>query len=151
MVFFAQQGCELAAIRPTGKGDVTKTHVAWRTKKGELPSISSLLSDGKYLYLVGPAGHLSCWQIEDGKMIWEEDPELTFLTSPTLSGKRVYLFADDGTVLILRAGAKYEVIGKAHMGEDEVISACPAFLNGQIYVRGKSNLYCIGSAKPAGG
>jgi hypothetical protein len=41
----------------------------------------------------------------------------------------------------VRAGAKYELLGTASLGEEA--HATPAFMDGRIYIRGKENLYCI--------
>jgi hypothetical protein len=43
---------------------------------------------------------------------------------------------------IIKADREYKVLGEPALGEE---SACtPAFTNGRIYIRGESNLYCIG-------
>jgi len=50
---------ELLAIRPDGRGDVTKTHVAWSLKRGA-PLTPSPIIVGDELYIVNDGGIASC-------------------------------------------------------------------------------------------
>src|SRR6185436_942346 len=49
----------LQAIRPSGKGDVSETHVAWTFRKG-IPQNPSPLLAGDELYLVSDKGVATC-------------------------------------------------------------------------------------------
>ena len=55
-----------SAIDPTGSGDVSKTHVKWKTDvKG--PAGSSAIIVGDYLYRIGDQGNLRCWKAATGE------------------------------------------------------------------------------------
>jgi outer membrane protein assembly factor BamB len=44
-------------------------------------------------------------------------------------------------MIIIKADREYEEVARYELGEEA--NACPAFLDGRIYIRGKENLYCI--------
>ena len=45
-------------------------------------------------------------------------------------------------MFVLKAGPKFELIGKNDLGEE--CHASPAILHGQIFIRTLDHLYCIG-------
>ncbi|MCX6910041.1 MAG: PQQ-binding-like beta-propeller repeat protein [Verrucomicrobia bacterium] len=142
-VFTAIEGEKLAAIKPDGSGDVTKTHVAWSAEDG-LPDVSSPLCDGQRVYLATSTGTITCFEATKGKKLWEKELDnISFKSSPALAGDKVYIFSDKSTCVVLQAGDTYKEVARAELGE-EVLSS-PAFADGRIYVRGKKSLFCIGS------
>src|SRR5205807_3483263 len=60
----------LLAIRPDGAGDVTETHVAWKTGKAA-PHTPSPLPAGDELYMVSDAGVASCLDAVTGRVHWQ--------------------------------------------------------------------------------
>jgi outer membrane protein assembly factor BamB len=130
----------LAAIRPGGQGDVTETNIVW-TIEGVMPDICSPLTNGDMIFLLETEGFMTCCDAKDGETIWEKDLGKIFMASPSLVGDNVYLMAEDGTMIIIKADKKFKEIRRCELGENSI--ACPAFLNGRIYIRGKENLYCI--------
>ncbi len=151
----------LVAIRPGGQGNVTETHIVWTAEDG-LPDICSPLSNGELVFLLETYGLLTCYDAKDGSKVWEEDLGETFTASPSMVGDRVYLLTEDGVMIIVQAlgkldqknsdspsantreaGREFQEIGRCELGEGS--SACPAFMDGRIYIRGEENLYCIGS------
>ena len=142
-VFTAIEGEKLAAIKPDGAGDVTKTHVAWSAEDG-LPDVSSPLCDGQRVYLATSTGTITCYEATKGKKLWEKELDsISFKSSPTLAGDKVFFFSDKGTVFVLQAGDAYKEVARAELGE-EVLSS-PAFADGRIYIRGKKLLFCVGN------
>jgi outer membrane protein assembly factor BamB len=131
----------LVAIKPTGQGDVTKTHIAWKMDEGT-PDICSPVSDGTYAYLMGSSGFLMCCSVADGKKVYEQELKGDFRASPSLVGDKLYLLDLKGTMHIAQAGPAYKELGTCELGEE--CYASPAFADGRIYLRGSENLYCIG-------
>lgn len=136
----------LVAIRPTGKGDVTETHIAWTMDEGA-PDICCPVSDGEYAYLLESYGLLMCCRLADGEKVYEHDLRDSFTASPSLVAGQLYLLSMDGVMIIAEAGPEYKELGKNELGEK--CHASPAFVDGRIYIRGLENLYCIG--EPATG
>jgi outer membrane protein assembly factor BamB len=142
LVFATNAYASLAAIRPDGQGDVTSTNIVWSADSG-LPDICSPLSDGKLLFLLQTYGLMTCYDVKTGKIVWENDFAETFKASPSLVGDNVFLLTDDGLMIIIKLDRQVKEVGRYELGEKTNCS--PAFLDGRIYIRGKENLYCIGS------
>jgi outer membrane protein assembly factor BamB len=147
LVFAIQPFSQLVAIKPTGQGDVTKTHIAWKGEDG-IPDICSPVSDGKYLYLLDSEGLITCYNVADGKKVYEHDLKVPCRASPSIVGDKLYILSLKGVMHIAQAGPEYKELGKCEL--DEECLSSPAFLDGRIYIRGVKNLYCIGPT-PAGG
>lgn len=143
LIFVIEPYSTLVAIKPDGKGDVTKTHIAWSIDEGT-PDISCPVSNGEFIFLMTTEGLLTCYKTADGAKLWEHDLEKNFLASPSLVGNRLYMLSEKGIMYIAEVGTEYKELAKCELGED--CYASPAFMNGRIYIRGKDNLYCIGSS-----
>jgi len=141
LVFGIHPYTKLVAIRPTGRGDVTKTHIAWKAEDG-IPDICSPVSNGKLIFTLETQGKLTCYKVSDGKKLWEEDLKTNFTSSPSLVGDRLYLLSEKGVMFIIKAGSKYMELNKSELGEN--CYASPAFADGRLYIRSNKNLYCIG-------
>ena len=141
LVFVIEPYTKLVAIRPDGRGDVTKTHIAWSVEDGT-PDITSPVSNGELIFLLTTEGLLICYKVTDGTKLWEKDLEKYFYASPSLVGNSVYLLSEKGTMFIVEAGHEYKELARCELGEE--CRASPAFADGRIYIRGQENLYCIG-------
>ena len=144
LVLAANSGSVLAAIKPDGKGDVSATHISWKVEEG-LPDIVSPLTDGKLVWLITSSGSLTCCKVKDGAKVYDHDLGGSINASPTLVGNKIYILNSEGTMIIIDAGEQYKELGQCKLGE--AAAATPAFAGGRIFIRGKSNLYCIGPAK----
>ncbi len=136
----------LSAVRADGSGDVTQTHVAWKAE-GSIPDICSPLTDGTLAWTLATTGTLTCWDLADGNKVYEQELKQEFNASPSLAGGKLYLLSTKGTMLILDAGREFKEVGRCELAEGA--HASPAFAPGRIFIRGRSNLYCI--ANPGGG
>jgi outer membrane protein assembly factor BamB len=137
----------LVAVRPDGRGDVSKTHIAW-TAAFSAPDISSPVGDDEFVYTLGTDGVLCCFKVSDGTKVYEQQLKGNFQASPSLVGGRLYLLSESGTMLIAEAGAEYNEVGRCALGER--CYASPAFVDGSIYIRGVEHLYCIGTGSGQG-
>jgi len=142
LVLVIEPYSKLVAIKPDGKGDVTKTHIAWISEEGG-PDICSPVSNGKSVFLLATEGLLESYNVSDGKRLWEKDMKEYFLASPSLVGDKLYLLSEKGVMFIAEAESEYKELAKCEL--DEKCHASPAFADGRIYIRGLENLYCIGS------
>jgi outer membrane protein assembly factor BamB len=133
----------IRAIRTGGKGDVTKTHIAWESKE-DVPKIPSMLYVKPYLYLVTEGGLAKCIEAATGKVIWENRLGDKVSASPVWADGRIYFLSEEGLTTIIEAGPEFKVIAKNDIGEK--CGASPAISQGQIFIRSESNLYCIGNA-----
>ena len=143
LVFVIEPYSKLVAIKPDGKGDVTETHIAWVSEEGG-PDICSPVSNGESIFLLATEGLLECYNVSDGKRLWEKDLQEYFLASPSLVGNNLYLLSEKGVMFIAEAESEYKELARCEL--DEKCHASPAFTDGRIYIRGVENLYCIGSS-----
>ncbi len=132
------------AIRPGGKGNVTDTHIAWRTTRGAAYVPSPIIS-GRYLLMVADSGIASCFEARTGKRHWMERLPGGHSPSPVSADGLVYFVSDRGVATVIRPSETFAVIAKNELGEP--VSASPAISQGQIFLRTHQNLYCIGSKK----
>ena len=142
LVFVVEPYSKLVAIKTDGRGDVTKTHIAWVSEEGG-PDICSPVSNGELIFLLATEGLLECYKVSDGKKLWDKDLQEYFLASPSIVGNNLYLLSEKGVIYIAEAGSEYKELAKCELGEK--CHASPAFADGRIYIRGVENLYCIGS------
>jgi outer membrane protein assembly factor BamB len=132
---------ELLAIRADGTGDVTRTHVVWRSGKGVSYVPSPLYADGR-LYVVTDAGVAHCFDAATGKPVWQGRLEDTFIASPVLAGGLLYAAGESGRTHVLRAGPKFEVVATNDLGEETLAS--PVVCGGRLFLRTDRHLWCIG-------
>lgn len=141
-VFTANMGATLTAIRPDMTGDVSKTGIAW-TCQDDLPDIVSPLCAEGLLYMVTTEGVVTCLDAKTGKKQWDHNYNAGFHASPVFASGRIYVTENSGKTHVLAAGSTFKELGIASVGED--VRATPAFVGDRVYIRGKSNLFCIGA------
>ncbi len=134
------------AIRAGGTGDVTGTsRLVWSYKKGTAYVPSPILY-GDYVYLTTDRGLLTCLDAKTGKVEYEGarvPVPATFSASPVAFEGKILMTSEDGETFVLKAGPKHEVIRTNSLGEP--VYASPAVADGNIFIRGEKNLYCIGA------
>jgi outer membrane protein assembly factor BamB len=142
----------LMAIRPDGKGDVTKTHVTWTIRKGA-PLTPSPLLVGDELYLISDSGIASCLDAKTGKVHWQERIEGNYSASPVYADGRIYCQNETGTGTVLRTGKKFEVLARKNRLEARTLASY-AVADDSIFIRTDHDLYRIAVQKqtrPTGG
>ncbi|MBW7989344.1 MAG: PQQ-like beta-propeller repeat protein [Planctomycetes bacterium] len=133
----------LLAIRPDGKGNVTKTHIAWQDTKGA-PYVPSMIVAGDFLLSVNRAGTAFCYEAATGKVLWQEKLGRHH-ASPVLVEGLVFFINDNGQVNVIKPGVEFERIAQYELGE--LCYASPAISDGQVFVRGFGHLFCFGRRK----
>ena len=90
LVFIATgfQEPALVAVRADGRGDVTRTHVAWTLTRGA-PYTPSPILVGDELYYVSDTGVLSCVDAKTGQMIWQQRIGGNYSASPVFADGRI--------------------------------------------------------------
>jgi outer membrane protein assembly factor BamB len=130
----------ILAIRPDGRGNVTDTHVVWRTTKA-CSYVPSPIAVGKYFLVVSDEGIASCFEASDGTRHWMKRIGSHYSASLVTAAGLVYFTADDGKTTVVRPGTKYEAVAQNDLGER--VYASPAISDGKMYLRGEKNLYSI--------
>ena len=129
----------LVAIKPDGKGDVTKSHIVWQSKKGAYYVPSPVCTDD-YLFTTMTTGQVHCIDVATGNILWVKDMGTQY-SSPVLANGLVYMPNDEGVITVLKPGPKFEPVAINAIGEK--MYASPAISNGKIYLRSFQHLFCI--------
>ncbi len=128
------------AIRPGGRGDVTRSHVAWRTPAGASYVPSILHYDG-LLYMTNEVGVVTCAEAATGSPVWRERLRGVFFASPVAGDGKVYLLSETGETFVLRAGRTAEILARNDLAER--FTASPAISGGRLFLRSDGTLFAI--------
>jgi len=131
---------EVWAVRPDGKGDVTRSHIVWREAK-QAPANPSPLLVEETLYLVNDAGILAARSATTGRLLWSERLGGAFAASPLYADGRLYLCDEDGTTSVVKPGGKFELLARNSL--DGRVQASPAVAGRALFLRTDGHLYRI--------
>jgi len=147
LLFAPSRERPLLALKPGGRGDVTKSHVLWSFNNG--PDVPTPVSDGTYLYSINDRGILYCLDARTGKVIYgpQRLRNATYSGSAVLADGRIYITDEDGVTTVIRSGPKFELLSQNDL-QDYTLSS-PAISDGQIFVRTASFIYAIGRRQAA--
>jgi outer membrane protein assembly factor BamB len=130
----------LLAINPDGRGNVSDTHVAWRSAEGG-PYVPSPITLGDYLLTVSNKGVAFCFQAATGKILWQEKLGKHH-ASPVSAQGLVYFLNDEGVMNVVKPGQDFVLVERSELGEKPYAS--PAISQGQLFLRGDKHLFCFG-------
>ena len=132
---------DFMAIRPGGRGEVTESHILWRTPTGASYVPSILYYDG-LLYMTSDAGILTCADARTGQPVWRQRLRGVFFASPVAADGKVYLVSETGETIVVRAGREADILARNNLGERLIAS--PAISWGHLFIRSDESLFCIG-------
>jgi len=135
----------LLAVRGGGRGDVTRSHLAWKFTEFPTDCVTPAYHNGKLFVLDGDKQMMTCLDPKTGEEKWQGNLGVReiFRSSPSVADGKIYCISEKGTVVVLGAGDEFKVLSTIKMGEDPVYSSI-AIANGQLFIRTAKNLYCIG-------
>lgn len=134
----------ILAIRPDGHGNVTDTHIAWRTTPGAA-YVPSPVAIGPYFLVVADNGVASCFVARTGEHLYRERLPGGHSASLIAANGLAYFLSDDGIMSVVRPGPELDIVAQSKLGEPA--SASPAVHDGQLFIRGHEHLFCIGKKK----
>jgi outer membrane protein assembly factor BamB len=136
----------LMALRLGRTGDLTGTDgIVWTTARGVSYTPSPLVHEGR-LYVVSDNGLVSCLDAETGRPYYAQQRlprPYNFKASPVGAGGKLYLATEEGDVVVLRMGDRFEVLATSTLAGQSFI-ASPVILDGDIYLRSRTHLFRIG-------
>jgi len=132
----------LLAVRIDGKGDVTKSKVAWKLDRG-VPLTPSPLLVGNELYLVTDNGIATCIDAKTGKENWRARLGGNHSASPIYADGRIYFLSEEGESVVIAPGKELKHLATNQL--DGRTLASMAVAGGSIFVRSETHLYRIGS------
>ena len=136
----------MLAIRLDGaKGDLTGSkQIAWSMNR-LTPYVPSPLLYGRKLYFLRHLqGILSCVDLITGEPVAGPFrlPRMRVLfASPVGASNRIYITSREGITLVMEHSDQPKILAVNQL--DDVFSASPALVDGQLFLRGESFLYCL--------
>ena len=131
------------AIRPGGRGDISKTHVVWHVPTGG-PYISSIVHYDGLIYMAGDVGVITCVDGKTGERVWRERLGGIYTASPVAADGKVYLLSETGETIVLKAGRTPTVLARNAIGGR--ILASPAISQGRLFIRTDDQVIAIADA-----
>jgi len=136
------------AVRVDGSGDVTETHIAWKSRR-QVTYVPSPVYHAGHFYSVLDEGMLCCFDAKTGDAVWEQRLEGRFRSSLVMAAGNVYATNDKGVTTVFRAKPQgFETVAVNNLGE--FCYTTPAIAEGRIYLRTGRHLYCLANGVPAG-
>ncbi len=141
-------------VRPNARGDVTLAEgktasesIVWsRTGRGSyMPT--PLIYKG-ILYVLANNGLFDAYNLTTGDELFRQRLPTVgsgFSASPVAADGKIYLTNEDGEILVIAAGEKFNHIATNSMGE--LLMATPALSDGVMYVRSSQTLFAVGRKK----
>jgi outer membrane protein assembly factor BamB len=141
------------AIKPDAEGDIslesnqeTNENVAWSKKSGG-PYMPTPVIYGDYLYCCANNGIVTCYVAKSGEQVYKKrlkspGGQLAFTASPLAADGHVYFTAEDGRVLVVKAGPEFEVVATNQLNQK--ILATPAISEGVMFFRTQNSLIAVG-------
>jgi outer membrane protein assembly factor BamB len=133
----------LFAIDPSGSGDVTDSHIRWKTRRG-VSNIPAPLVVGDFLYMITDSGGMvSCYNAKTGEQIYSErlGGLQNHWVSPVYANGKIYMFSRDGIFSVIEAAPKFNVLSTNK--SDTTFVSMPAIVGNSMLIRSNTHLYRI--------
>jgi outer membrane protein assembly factor BamB len=128
----------LLAVRLDGRGDVTKTHVAWALKRGVSLTPSPLLI-GDELYLISDNGIATCIDAKTGTEHWRARVDGNHSASPIYADGRIYFLSEEGESVVIAPGKEFKLLARNQLDGETLASM--AVSGASIFIRSRTHLY----------
>ncbi|MBX7103641.1 MAG: PQQ-like beta-propeller repeat protein [Gemmataceae bacterium] len=127
------------------EGETSNAGVAWSAARVWPAAASPLAYQGHVYLLERNGGMVSCFDAKTGKPAYARERISTakaFWASPWAHDGKIFCLDEDGQTHVLKAGPKFEVLGKNELSK-ELYWSTPAAADGALFIRGVDHLYCV--------
>ncbi len=135
----------LIAVRADGKGDVTRTHVAWTLSRGA-PFTPSPILVGDELYVVNDIGVLTTVDARTGAIHYQQRLGGNYSASPVFADGRIYFQSEEGVTTVIPPGKQFGRLAVNRLEGSTLASMAVA--GGGMFIRSDTHLYRIGEMRP---
>jgi outer membrane protein assembly factor BamB len=132
------------AISPNGQGDVTKSRLLWTSREVGRVVGTPIAKDG-LLFVGDVGGTIHCLDAATGAHLWKHETNEAIWGCLLLAGDRLYVGNVEGSMTVLRAGRRKELLAQIEM--DAPLYSRPALVGDALYLATANRLYLI-EAKP---
>ncbi|HEX5889513.1 MAG TPA: PQQ-binding-like beta-propeller repeat protein [Pyrinomonadaceae bacterium] len=130
----------LLAVRPDGRGDVTKSKIAWKLGRA-IPRTPSPLLVGDELYIVNDNGVATCIDARTGEELWRARLDGTYSASPVYADGRIYFLSEDGISVVIAPGRQLKHLATNQLEGSTLASI--AISHNSLFIRSATHLYRI--------
>jgi outer membrane protein assembly factor BamB len=140
------------AVKLGGKGDVTKTHIAWTSSHSTyIPT--PVLHEGR-LYFASDTGFATCLDAKTGELIYKERlPGASasgrggkpFYASMVLANDHIYAVSRRNGTFVFPASPGFRVAAQNALSDGSQFNATPAVAGHEMFLRSDKFLYCLGA------
>lgn len=139
------RGNAIYSIPLGAKGDVTdRDTITWHEGDAAPYVPSPALYKGQLYFVKANNAVLVSRSAKSGELVIDQTrvPGISSVyASPVAAADHIYLTGRDGTTVVLKHGESFEVVATNKL--DDPIDASAAIVGDEIFLRGKSHLYCI--------
>ena len=132
----------LFAVKPDGRGNVTKSHVAWSHPRA-VPLTPSPIVAADEIYMISDNGIATCLDAKTGKSHWQHRIGGNHSASPIAADGRIYFLSEEGECTVIAPAKEYIQLAKNTI--DERTLASIAVSGKALYLRGDRHLYRLES------
>ncbi|MCH8830153.1 MAG: PQQ-binding-like beta-propeller repeat protein [Planctomycetes bacterium] len=136
------------AVKAGGKGNVTKTHVLWRSRSGSYVT-SPVYHDG-HVFIISDRGTIYALNAKDGSTASRARVSAgrgRLYASPMIADGKIYFPTGSG-VFVFEAKSGVKKLAQNHFTSDKsAFNASPSVAGGELYLRSNSYLYCVAEKK----
>ena len=130
----------LLAVRLDGRGDVTKSKLAWKLDRG-IPRTSSPLLVGNELYIVSDNGIATCIDARTGEELWRARLDGNYSASPIYADGRIYFLSEEGESIVIAPGRQLKHLATNQL--DGPTLASMAVSHNSLFIRSATHLYRV--------
>jgi outer membrane protein assembly factor BamB len=141
----------LYAVRPGASGDISlrdgqtsNEGVAWSEPRNGAYLQTPVVIQG-LLYSCSDGGVLKVYDARTGESKYAQrlgSGKTGFTASPVAAGDRTYFVGEEGEVLVIRAGPRFDLIASNRLGD--LVLASPAIASDTIYIRTRRSIVAVG-------
>ena len=139
------------AVRLSGEGDVTASHVLWKSRVSSYVA-SPVLHEG-HLFWVSDRGDAMCANASDGSLVFSERlPGLSdagrkrpAYASLVYAAERFYAVTRFSGTYVFKAQPSFELLATNQLSDATQFNGTPAISGDQIYLRSDKFVYALGS------
>ncbi len=139
------------AVRLSGTGDVTDSHVLWKSRVSSYVA-SPVLHEG-HLYWVSDRGDAMCAKASDGSLVFSERlPQLSdagrkrpAYASLVYANGRFYAVTRYSGTFVFKAHPKFDLLATNSLNDSSQFNGTPAISGNQIFLRSDKFVYAVGS------
>ena len=135
------RGNPFIAFKAGGEGWISDTARIWENGRGA--DVPTPTTDGRRLFVVTDRGVLNVLDPKTGELLVDQmrlEPG-TYSSSPLLADGKIYATNEEGTTTVVDVEEGYKILARNRLESHTLAS--PIAVDGQVFIRTASHLYCI--------